>query len=40
MFSSLSPTSALVDGVKIGGSNLVDSFIPSANLMPCIVPDF
>ena len=37
---SLSPTSAFVDGVKSGGSNRVDSFMPSASLIPCMVPDF
>lgn len=37
-FSSLSPTSAFVDGVKIGGSSLADSLGPGGNLMPCTVP--
>lgn len=37
-FSSLSPTSAFVDGVKMGGSNLADSFNPGGNFMPWTVP--
>lgn len=40
MFSSLSPISAFVLGVKRGGMNWVDSFNPAGSEMPCTVPDF
>lgn len=40
MLMSLSPTSALVEGVNSGGSKRADSLRPSGSVMSCIVPDF
>jgi hypothetical protein len=38
MFSSWSPTSALVDGVNTGSGSRSDSCNPSGSVAPCMVP--
>ncbi|MNU06256.1 hypothetical protein D3C72_2513910 [compost metagenome] len=40
MFSSWSPTAALVEGVKIGCGSLEASFRPAGSWMPQTVPVF